>query len=128
MELLDTTFLIDVLKGKKETVALLKSGKPLITTQICMYEVIRGMLLRGESPDKILNARDLIGDFRVISLADNSIIKAAEISSDLTKKGKMISDCDCLIAGMALANGINKIVTRNVEHFNRIKGIEVETY
>ncbi len=128
MEVLDTTFLIDVLKGKKETLNMIKSGRPLITTQICMYEIIRGMLLREESPDKILSARDIMGDFRVINLDDASIIKAAEISSDLTKKGKIISDCDCLIAGMALANGITKVVTRNVEHFNRIKGLEVETY
>ena len=44
------------------------------------------------------------------------------------KKGNMISDCDCLTAGIALSNGVNKIVTKNVKHFDRIKDIKAETY
>lgn len=67
-------------------------------------------------------------NIRVLSLDDNSIIKSAEISAELIKKGTIISDRDCLTAGIALSKGINTIVTRNIGHFKRIKGIKVETY
>jgi len=33
-----------------------------------------------------------------------------------------------MIAGIALSNNINTIITRDKEHFKRIEGIKVESY
>ena len=46
----------------------------------------------------------------------------------MIKKGTIIADADCLIAGIAISKGVNKIVTKNKKHFEHIKGIEVEVY
>ena len=67
-------------------------------------------------------------NIKVLCLDDNSVVKSAEISSELIKKGVVISDCDCLTAGIALSKGINIIVTRNLGHFKRINGIKAEGY
>ena len=54
MKLVDTTFLIDIVKGEKETKKIFDPNETLLTTQINMYEFIRGMFLRGISPSKFL--------------------------------------------------------------------------
>ena len=64
----------------------------------------------------------------MLPLDDLGIVRAAEISGTLMRKGETIDDCDCLIAGIALSKGVKTIITRNKKHFNKIKGIKVETY
>ena len=128
MKVLDTTFLVDLIRGKKETLSVIETKEDLLTTQVNMYELIIGLFLKNISSSKIMKVVDMFGEIKLLSLDDNSIIKSAEISSELTKKGEFVCDCDCMTAGIALSRGINKIVTRNTEHFKRIKGIKVETY
>ncbi len=50
--------------------------------------------------------------------------KAAQIFAVLRKSGQSIGNTDCLIAGVALTNGL-QIVTNNTDHFKRIKGLEI---
>ncbi|MBI1970434.1 type II toxin-antitoxin system VapC family toxin [Candidatus Woesearchaeota archaeon] len=128
MKVLDTTFLIDVLRGRKETIPILKSNQPLLTTPINSYEVLTGLFLKNASAHHILEVRQLFDTMRMLPLDDRAVIKSAEINADLLKKGEAIEDCDCLTAGIALSNGISTIVTRNEKHFRRIKGLTVERY
>jgi len=128
MKVLDTTLLIDLLKGKKEAYKVVEEDSVLFTTQINMYEVIRGLFLENASLQKVKEVISILGDLRVLQLNDDSVVKSSQISSDLIKKGKRIPDCDCMIVGISLANGINTIVTQNKKHFERIKEIKVESY
>jgi predicted nucleic acid-binding protein len=128
MKVLDTTFLIDFLRGDKKTLKIVEGKEHLLTTQINMYEVIRGIFLGNSPSSDLLKATEMFENIRVLQLDNNGTIKAAEIFADLTKKGKMIADNDCITAGIALSNGINNIVTKNIEHFKRIKEIKIETY
>ena len=50
--------------------------------------------------------------------------QAAEIYADLRKAGQAIGHTDCLIAGIALTNGL-QLVTNNTDHFKRVKGLEI---
>jgi len=128
MKLLDSTFLIDLLRGKKGTLNIVNSKEPLVTTQINMYEVIKGLFLRNIHSSKFVSIMEIFDKIKVIPFDDNAVIRSAEIYSNLAKKGLRIHNLDCIIAGIALSNGINKIVTNNAEHFKRIKDIKVETY
>lgn len=128
MKVLDTTFLVDVFRGKQEAIRIAKSKEVLLTTQINLYEIIQGLFLKNVSSAKFFEVQLLFENIHVLSLDDAGIIKAAEISSTLTKKGITVDDSDCLIAGIALSKGFFTIVTKNVEHFSRMKGIKVETY
>ncbi len=127
MKLLDTTFLIDLANGVPETRAYL-TEQQLLTTQINMFEFIRGLFIRKISGMKYLQIMELFETIRVLQLDDNGMIRSAEISADLFKRGMPIDDGDCLTAGIALSRGINTVVTRNADHFKRIKGIKVEKY
>ena len=128
MKLLDTTFLIDLLRGKKETAKLLNGKEVLVTTQTNMYELIKGLFLKNVSSSKFKEVIDMFDNIRVLPFDDNAVIKSADIYSEFIKKGKKIHNFDCIIAGIALSNGITNIVTKNVKHFNRISGIKVEHY
>jgi predicted nucleic acid-binding protein len=128
VKVLDTTFLVDLLRGKKEAKRFLDTKELLFTTQINMFEVIRGFFLAGISAKKLAEVRTAFDNIRVLPLDDNATIRAAEISADLVKRGAGVAEGDCLTAGIALSNGIETIVTNDFEHFRRIKGIKVESY
>jgi predicted nucleic acid-binding protein len=53
---------------------------------------------------------------------------AAEIYSSLETIGNLIDDNYILIAATMLSNGIVKIITKNVKHFEKIEGLEVIPY
>lgn len=128
MKVLDSTLLVDLLRGDKGAEELVKQNEFLLTTQINMFEVIRGLFYRNASAQKFAHAMEMFENIRMLPLDDNGIIKAADISSKLRKEGKAIEDNDCLIAGITLSKGITTIVTKNVKDFEKIKGLEVETY
>ncbi|MFX1256647.1 MAG: type II toxin-antitoxin system VapC family toxin [Promethearchaeota archaeon] len=64
----------------------------------------------------------------IFSLGFKEAEKAAEIYDKLASKGEIIDDNDILIAGIMVINGIKKIITKNVKHFERIEGIEIIEY
>jgi len=127
MKVLDSTVLIDLLRGKEEVKKIIEKDQYL-TTQINIYEVISGLFAKKVTSSKILQAQELFENIRVLPLNDSSTVMAASINGDLISRGEIIEDCDCLTAGIALSHNINIIVTKNKKHFSRIKGIEVETY
>src|SRR3989344_9150325 len=127
MEILDTTFLIDLAAGVEETKKI-ASKKDLFTTQINMYEYICGLFLAKPSKEKYEEIIEILGDVLVLQYDDYAVIRSADIYAELHKIGKKANENDYHIAGIALANGANKIVTRNKKHFENIKGIEVVKY
>lgn len=50
---------------------------------------------------------------------------AANIFRELESSGESLDPFDCLIASIILTNNYSKLLTRNVRHFNRIKGIKI---
>ena|SRR3989338_2527124 len=128
MKFLDSTFLIDLLRGKPETLKVADCREPMFTSQLNMYEIIKGIFLKNVTSSKIPEIMEIFNTIKVIPFDDNALIKSAEIFSDLTKKGLDVHNFDCMAAGCALSRGVNVIVTRNVEHFKRIKGLKVEPY
>ena len=64
----------------------------------------------------------------IFSLNYKEAEKAAEIYDILESQGQIIDDNDILIAGIMFTNGIKKIITKNVRHFERIEGLEIIKY
>ena len=63
----------------------------------------------------------------VLSLTQKAVTHAAEHYASLCKSGTPLDDIDLLIAGIALENEL-VMVTHNIEHFDRIKGLDVENW
>ena len=53
--------------------------------------------------------------------------KAGEIHGTLAKGGQGIDNIDAMIAATALLEN-ETVLTRNIKHFSRVKGLRVESY
>lgn len=128
---LDTTLIVDFLRSNPNAIRAVKEREDsvLITTTVSTFELFFGVLRKNQASDKELNdLKKFIDRILVIGMSYESSVKASEIASDLVKKGLEIESHDCLIAGIMLTNNCNTIITRDKEHFKRIKGIKVESY
>lgn len=67
---------------------------------------------------------ELLSLVSVINLDDKIAFRGGEIYSELVRRGLEIELNDCLIAATCLSAGIAEIVTRNVNHFDRIGGVD----
>ena len=129
---LDTTFLIDLLRGKEEAVSLsreLDKESIVFTTEINVFEVVLGIF----SNKNINQARDfekaasLFKTLKILPLDHKASIEAGKLAGSLIMKGRQIDDNDCIAAAIAKTNGINIMVTRNERHFKET-GLRVRVY
>ena len=128
--LLDSTILIDFLRREERALNFIaKCSESLFTTELNIFELITGIYFDGVDVKKRMDSVSSLGDrLIVLPLDRKATLKAAEISGKLLSIGKKIESVDCLIAGIALTNNINRIVTANISHFERIKEIKIVTY
>lgn len=133
MRCLDTTFIIDLLRGNAEAVD--KAGEldkeaELFTTEINVFEVLYG-IFRDKNINKekeLQSARKLFGRLTLLPLKGEATIKSAKIAGELAQKGLTIDPHDCITAGISLSNGVSTVVTKNKAHYQRINELDVETY
>ena len=129
MILLDTSFLIDLLRQRRnaidKAVELVNRDK-LATTYVNIYELLIGVYSKKDAnyEKKLKTVENLTEKIDILTLEKASAIKSAKIGGELMLKGQIIGDTDNMIAGIALSNRINIIVTRDKGHFERIKGIK----
>ncbi len=124
---IDSDCIIDALRGdEKAANMVIKHKDELVSTELNVFEVFIGIYLKKSEKEKLI-AEDFFKDIEILS-GENWGKKAAEIKSQLIKKGKEIDQNDCIIASIMLVNGCNKIITRNKNHFSRIEEIEVIEY
>jgi tRNA(fMet)-specific endonuclease VapC len=62
-----------------------------------------------------------------MDLTRETALEGGRLYAKLIKKGEEIELNDCLIAASALSLGIHEIVTRDIDHFNRIENIRAIT-
>ena len=126
----DTDILSYYLKGEPKVVeraaAYLTVFGKLDFSIITYYEVRRGLLYAG-AVRKLADFESLADVSNVWRLDRRSVQEAADICADLWRRGEPLDDADILIAGIARANGL-VLVTNNVQHFSRIRGLEVENW
>ena len=133
MKLLDSTFLIDFLRKNENIQEKLEELllEPLYTTRINVFETLVGIYAikaENDREKKLEDANMLFNRLKILELKEDSTIKGSQICGELIRKGMVIESGDCLIAGIALSNGISAIITRNTKHFENIEGLKVEGY
>ena len=127
---LDTSAIIDLFKNNRALIKLLERIEDKVAlTQLSYLELMFGLDLEIKSHKLEEEYYDsLFNSYPVLQLNNISCKKAANIFLQLKKTGKMIGQSDCTIAGIFLSNGINKILTGNKKHFDRIKQLKVISY
>lgn len=123
----DTSFLLDYLDGVDDTAAYLEAHEdaPLFAPSLVLFEVYRGVVRTGgrDEIDRVTSALDWV---EPLSLSNAAAKEAALVEAELLDSGERINLGDTLIAGVCRHNGA-RIVTRD-DHFDRVDGLETETY
>lgn len=127
---LDTTTIIDLFKGHtrlREIIANIKD--PLVSTQLNYLELMFGIdPLNAKHREEEEYYNEFFGEVMLLGLDNHSSKRASEIHWILERKGRTIGKFDCVIAGILLRNGVDKILTKNVKHFEHVPGLRVVTY
>ena len=129
MIVLDTSFLIDYLRGVEATYDLTDEENEIAITTVTYHEIMVG-LKRKRSKREEKFFRRLFSEVKILPFD----IKAAEESSSIAARlmaiGKEINALDILIAGIAIANGADRIITRDTDfkEVAKISDIDVVLY
>lgn len=112
--LLDTTVLIDVLRGRPagdRLRRLRELGDTPCTSGVNVEELYRG--LRTPEADE---AGQLLDGLRIVSLGRNEGVRAGTWRRHYASRGRTLSQADCLVAAAAAAVG-GRLATGNPKDF-----------
>lgn len=130
MACLDTSFIIDLLKGKKEGRALLdeleQNEKRITVSAPSVMELWIGAMLCANTEREKSKINEFLSSIEILPFDERGAKQAAEIEYTLLKKGAAIETEDVMTAAIAMTQG-EKVVTRD-EHFAKIPGLMVVKY
>jgi predicted nucleic acid-binding protein len=125
---LDTSVLVDNLRGRRETVDYLRkleaAGTGLSTTTINSFELFYGAYRSVRREKNLAATKALLRRLVVAELSEMASEEAGKLLAMLESKGEGIDFRDILIATICKTQEM-ALVTRNIEHFSRIPGLEV---
>ncbi len=121
--LLDTTVLIDLLRGKAGALARLRRvrtvGDHVWTSAVNVEELVRGL----RPPEEAAAAR-LLDGLRIAPLGREEGRRAGRWRSEFARRGRTLSQADCLVAAATV--GIEaRLATGNPKDF-RMRGLTVD--
>ena|SRR3989338_9529213 len=129
MVCLETTFLIDILRGKEKAMEMQKEfekTEPSISVAApSIMEIWRGAILKSSEKEK-KKINDFLSALTILPLDEKSSKESGEIEADLAKRGELIGIADIMIAAIAKSNG-KKLVTRDGD-YAKIHGLTLLKY
>jgi tRNA(fMet)-specific endonuclease VapC len=129
MVCVDTDFLVGLDRGNPKAFDKLKeleaNGESISVTAITAAELYHGAYKAKDSERAIADVEDSLSRFSILSLDHKSAKTWGELTGKL--KSNSIGDLDLFIASIALVNA-QKLVTRNVKHFERVPDLKVESW
>lgn len=132
MVCLDTSFLIDFMKGKVslDKINNFKEENIFIPSPV-VEEIFRGLYLNSNLKNIKRNEKEKINSFfrsfSVLGFGKKEAVKCAELEAELINKGKSIDFEDIMIASICIENK-ETLITKNQKHFNFIKKLETKSY
>jgi len=130
MPVLDTTFLVDLLRKRPAACRKLnelEEGEAfLATTCMNVLELYRGVYLSFAVEQNLSLIRLILEEIPILPVTDEVFPVFGEISAHMSREGLRAGDLDEIIAAIALCYDA-VIVTRDA-HFSKIPGISVEKY
>jgi len=107
--ILETSFLIDMMKGRPEAVALVqaidRSGENVALPSPGLFELWVGAGRSRRSREEMEKIDSLIVAFDVLTLTDADAKEAGLLQARLSLAGATMGTADALLAGMARARG-----------------------
>ena len=132
MYLFDTDTVSNVLKRKpsKSLLTRLESVPPTeqFISTITIAEIVYGAKRSEHSERHMENLKTiLLPSVQVVAFDETAAYEAGRIRAELERIGQPLSFTDIQIAAIAIARDM-LLVTGNLRHFRRIKGLRVENW
>lgn len=128
--ILDTTFVIDVLNGdpgaEQRRIELDERGDAAVSA-VSVFELVEGAYLSDRTDDELAAILEFLSRLHVLPVNGEIALLAGELSAALIGRGERVEAEDVLIGATAAKND-ESILTRNVDHFDRLEGLTIETY
>ena len=128
--ILETSFVIDFLNGKRDAVSkissLIDENRDCIITTPTIFEVWSGIISLKKGENEKTKTKLLLNNQIIYGLDVESAEIAGKIHGELVLKGLTIDPADCMIAGIAISNNI-PLLTRD-RHFESRVGLKIESY
>jgi hypothetical protein len=128
--ILDTTFLHDVMHGDEEAVEKARKVEEEGTVRLSamsVYELFYGVGYTDKSQTELRKVESVIGSKQVLPADTEVMRKAGKIDGRLSRNGEKIGQGDVVIGATALLHD-ERVLTRNLDEFERIPDLEVEAY
>jgi tRNA(fMet)-specific endonuclease VapC len=126
--LLDTNAVSFAIRGVGNVGKKILQQKP---DDLAVSSVTEAELWYGVRKRKSKKLENLVNDFLApmnkLDFCSEEALVFGKLFSDLEKKGNTIGMADTMIASIAICNEL-VLVTDNVKHFKRIKGLKVENW
>jgi len=90
-------------------------------------ELFKGAYLSERIDDSFKAVRGILDRLKLLDFTFRAAEYYGEIYSELKERGELIGDMDILVASIALASN-EKLITKNIKHFSRIRGLEIEIW
>ncbi len=126
MTVLDTNFLIDVLRDKRNPEAVLDMIEHPKTTTVNIFELYFGAERSVKKEESLSNINSLIKSLEILEFDIPAAVKTANIHAKLKNLGRTLDIEDLLIAGIVMANN-EELLTRD-DHFSRIPGLRCRSW
>ena len=128
---LDTDVLIDYLRKPSDEVkrvmeSVFERKVSACTTSVNAFEIWLGAYLAPKKAELVRDTEDFFGQLEVVNFDYGSSVEAGRVLADLRKRGEAIEirdlfvGCVCKVSGMPL-------ITRNLKHYRRVRGLKVLT-
>ena len=135
MIIVDTTVIIDIWRGRANAKSVLKpySDQTICISAITIAEIYDGLgYTKEKKSEKIyLQIRDqiekLLSEFHIIPLNSEILQESGSLKGYLRAKGIILDLADCIIGTTAKIMDAEKLITRNIRHFQDF-GLAIESY
>jgi predicted nucleic acid-binding protein len=129
--LADTSFLIDLMVGDKAAVEKAREieakGTPLIVSAPTVFELYVGIFLSRKAEEGKARVMVVLESLPFLPLDVESSKAGSRIYGEKKRMGSTVDPEDAMVAGIARVHG-EKVLTRNLKHFQGIEGVNVESY
>lgn len=128
MASLETTILIDLLRGDPDAVARVKAleaaGEPRCVTPPAVAELLIGAHRLGGA--ELERAEELVDSLTLLDFDVEACREAGRLGASLMARGEPMSTVDLFIAAVSKRHG-QRLITRD-RGFTRVRGLALETY
>jgi predicted nucleic acid-binding protein len=129
--LTDTSFLIDLMVGNEAAIEKARyieaKGTPLIVSAPTVFELYVGLSLSSKAEEEKTRILAVLESLPFLPLDAESSKAGSLIYGDKKRVGSTIDPEDAMVAGIAKVHA-EKVLTRNLKHFQGIDGVIIESY